>query len=174
MRHTTKLNAKPLFQSIFIVLLVVYAINAMGCLIMAWEEEPYGEGCTFPEHDPDMQTDAGLEPEPDASPDMAAPCANPVEVCGEDGVTYETACDASRAHVRIAYEGACGQACAADVECQLGDICGDRGVCQAAQCPEIADGDYSQEVCGEDGFTYRSACEARQAHIGVLHEGCCI
>ena len=162
-------------------------------------------------------------------------CAEPGEVCGEDGVTYESACAASRAHVYVDYQGACGVVCAADVECELGEICGDvsgrcevtscttevqqvcgadgltydnacqarsqhveviaqgecapscvadadcdagsiceSGFCAEANCPVLDPEDYSQEVCGADGFTYKTECEARVSRISVVHQGCCI
>ncbi len=145
----------------------------------------YGD-CEDHDHDPDHgdhgDHDNNASPEPPAPGDPGepvgdpnAPCddPNPTAVCGEDGVTYMTPCDASRAHVRVAYTGSCKQACAADAECQGGELC-EAGFCEEVTCPEIAEDDYSQEVCGNDDFTYQSACEARMTRVGVQHDGCCI
>ena len=45
---------------------------------------------------------------PDGPGDQAQDCPKPGQVCGEDGMTYASRCDASRAKVLIASEGACG------------------------------------------------------------------
>lgn len=167
----------------------------------------------------------------DGQPDE---CPQPEQVCGEDGVTYETACDASRAHVRVAHAGPCGEACLFDADCPVYEQCGGNGTCEpvsctaeydpvcgvdgqtygnaceagahhvgvsyagecapacqvdtdcdlgsvceggrceAANCPAVAEDDFSQEVCGEDGFTYASSCIARADHTPIAHEGCCV
>lgn len=100
-------------------------------------------------------------------------CPETGEVCGEDGQTYETACEASRAHVRVVSSGPCLPPCAEDLDCADGSLC-EAGSCHEVTCPELAEDDHSQEVCAEDGFTYQTECEARMARLGVAHEGCCV
>ena len=102
------------------------------------------------------------------------PCADPDAVCGQDGVTYESSCEASRKKVRVAHKGACPVACIEDAECAQGELCVQGGVCQAVACPVLAEDDISQEVCASDGFTYKSACDARQARLSIAHQGCCV
>ena len=51
------------------------------------------------------------------------PCAEPDAVCGTDGVTYESACQASRKKVRVAHKGACPVPCFKDSECGQGELC---------------------------------------------------
>ncbi|MEM1347358.1 MAG: Kazal-type serine protease inhibitor family protein [Myxococcota bacterium] len=96
-----------------------------------------------------------------------------VPVCGVDGITYTNACDAEAHHVAVEYDGECAPACTADADCAMGDLC-ESGRCEPANCPDLAADDHSLEVCGEDDFTYQSACHARLARQGVQHEGCCI
>lgn len=102
-------------------------------------------------------------------------CENAAQepVCGDDGVTYPSACDALGHHAGLDYTGECLPPCQADADCDSGSIC-EANLCVEANCPELAPDDYSQEVCGEDTFTYVTECHARQARVPVLHEGCCV
>ena len=204
-----------------------------------WSSAPCGED--QPSRPPRPTPPPTDVPQPTDPADPADPtepvedCPQSMEVCGEDGVTYETPCAASRAHVRIAQVGPCGTPCVFDSECGSYEQCGDRGVCEAftcedaaaepvcgadgvtypsacdalghhaglayageclppcqadadcdsgsiceanlcveASCPVLAADDYSQEVCGEDAFTYQTTCHARLARVTVIHEGCCV
>ncbi|GEM_PF-6851440 len=94
-------------------------------------------------------------------------------VCGADGQTYGNACEAGAHHVAVSYAGECAPACQVDTDCDLGNVC-EGGRCEAANCPTVAEDDFSQEVCGEDGFTYASSCIARADHISIAHQGCCV
>lgn len=218
------------------------SVNATGCLVVV--DEGGGRGHDGDEWgwdddrdrdcDDDDQDQNNATPDDNNTTDPDVDCPEPGDVCGEDGVTYPSACDASRAHVRIAHDGACGQACFFDDECNIGDTCNDQGrcapvvcaeiyepvcgadgntysnaceasaqhvqvsysgecapacqadvdcgagdicegnICVPANCPVLDPADHAQEVCGADGFTYQTACEARVDRVEVIHEGCCI
>eukprot|EP00051_Salpingoeca_urceolata_P017573 m.241086 g.241086 ORF g.241086 m.241086 type:complete len:2387 (+) comp18994_c0_seq2:73-7233(+) len=68
-------------------------------------------------------------------------------VCGADGTTYSSACEADCAGVAVALAGPCGT-CACE-------------------------GEGDAAVCGVDGETYGNACEARCASVAVDHVGQC-
>lgn len=104
------------------------------------------------------------------TPLECAPVSEPV--CGADGITYGNACEARAHHVAETTPGECPPECLSDSECELGSIC-EQDRCVEADCPVLDAGDTSQEVCGEDAFTYQTACEARAMHVGVAHTGCC-
>ena len=110
--------------------------------------------------------------------------------CGCDGVTYGNTCEALKAGVTIDHAGVCpdpnahgeGQTCGgiAALKCATGLYCdypagtcswGDpSGVCVSlpATCPVTF-----AAVCGCNGQTYSSECEATKAGVRVDHVGGC-
>ena len=110
--------------------------------------------------------------------------AKSTKVCGCDGVSYVNQCEANRHGAAAAYRGAC-------VPCQAAAACADvtaGGVRTATFC-HVAEGASASEgvcwprpsacdeggppVCGWDGRTYPSACEARRAGFDAQHSGAC-
>ncbi|MGD0524549.1 MAG: protein kinase [Polyangiaceae bacterium] len=117
--------------------------------------------------------------------------AKSTPVCGCDGQYYENQCEAHLQRASTAYRGAC-------VECTAGEACPDvptgkrtpafchvdaradsrpggeppRGVCLPRPGACLAQGTPSP-VCGWDGRTYASACEARLAGVDAAREGPC-
>lgn len=105
-------------------------------------------------------------------------------VCGCDAITYTNACEAARAGVSVASEGACvtgPQTCNTNLECPENSYCylavADQcsaeaeGTCQ--EIPELCNRDL-MPVCGCDGTTYTNACEAARASVNVAAEGACL
>ncbi|NOX58485.1 MAG: hypothetical protein GXP29_06460 [Planctomycetes bacterium] len=98
-------------------------------------------------------------------------------VCGCDGVTYPNACEAQKAGFNIDYDGACVPTCQDNAEClptdycakSVGD-CGGGGVCQSRSlnCFVVS------PVCGCDGQTYISFCDAAQAGQNIANAGPCL
>lgn len=110
-------------------------------------------------------------------------------VCGCDGITYDSACAAAAARVSVSASGACdgdggapdscgglralpcpgSQYCsyAAEAQCGAGD---QRGVCSPR--PRVCSA-LVAPVCGCDGKTYTSACEAARAGVSVSYDGKC-
>jgi hypothetical protein len=78
----------------------------------------------------------------------------PVEdpVCGEDGISYTSACNADCAGIGVRHVGPCG----ADAG---------QPVCACAA--------VSDPVCGTDGKTYGSACLAGCAGVAIASVGAC-
>jgi len=168
-------------------LLILCAVFAMttGCIVITegdghhddwgdhhgWSDDcEDGEDCWkdwdgWDDWDDDDRVDMG-----DSDPVGSGDCDMPdsTEVCGEDGVTYLTPCDASRAKTRVAHDGACGPACAASAECGIYETCGDFGRCEPMSCTE----EYVP-VCGVDGITYSNACDAEAHHVAVDYTGEC-
>ncbi len=114
---------------------------------------------------------------PDSCPDVASP------VCACDGKPYANECEAARARVSVAATGDCSSACGGPNEttCADGKYCHYAdGVCGTADAlgtcdpfPDACDGTASGLVCGCDGKTYPSRCEAEAAGISVWLEGGC-
>ncbi len=75
-------------------------------------------------------------------------------VCGSNGITYVSPCDAEDAKIAVKYAGKC-QVTTAPIE--------DPMVCTAQYDP----------VCGIDGKTYGNSCEAGAASVVVKYKGEC-
>lgn len=96
-------------------------------------------------------------------------------VCGCDETTYDNACEAARAGVRVDFEGRCpcssNDECLQSEYCDQGTLCANgSGTCVARpqDCPAIF-----VPVCGCDGETYGNACEAAAAGVQVSAEEPC-
>jgi hypothetical protein len=123
----------------------------------------------------------------DAIPDACDAVLLPV--CGCDDRSYDNECEANRAGVSVASEGACestpptgavcggllGGSCADGEFCNfpLDAICGAAdatGTCEAI--PQACTREFNP-VCGCDDTTYGNACEAHAAGIAVASQGEC-
>jgi hypothetical protein len=107
-------------------------------------------------------------------------------VCGCDGQTYDSACEAIRAGVQVAHEGLCEpeSRCLDDSGCAAGEHCVPvPGLClivmsptvpkECVAVPDVCAPD-DEPVCGCDLKTYASACEANKAGAGVAYTGKCV
>jgi hypothetical protein len=119
-----------------------------------------------------------------------------IPVCGCDSQTYSNSCSAHAAGVSVQHEGACarvpvdpseptqcggfaGFACSGNSYCNYEVASGGQG------CDGIADASgvclpkvvactkESRPVCGCDGRTYGSPCDAHFNEVSVAHEGDC-
>jgi hypothetical protein len=144
---------------------------------------PDGEAC-LPRPGSCDASAAVCTPVSETCPLVAAPFPL-LAVCGCDGVTYDSLCAAARAGVGVAHEGTCDVAerCVTDQDCAPGLACIPiPGLCwlvatpiAPAECVEIPQAcpTVVDPVCGCDGKTYGSECEALRAHAGVAHAGPC-
>ena len=135
-----------------------------------------GELCELPPHTCDTaDLDGHCVPIPDACPELYEP------VCGCDGVTYPNDCERVRAGAQLDHFGPCIRPCSSDADCGTGEVCvtmpghcGDPtapAACVAVpdQCPMLG----LMPVCGCDGNTYDTVCEALLAGVAIDHEGSC-
>jgi hypothetical protein len=101
-------------------------------------------------------------------------------VCGCDGRTYGNACNAYAAGVDVAREGPCETACNARQGCGRGEVCdytpdgcgldGASGVCRPRPAPAECPLCFAPGVCGCDGQSYCSECDAWAAGTDVAYE----
>lgn len=109
---------------------------------------------------------------PEICPDVWQP------VCGCDGITYGNECEAAAAGMNIESQGKCPVFCSSNADladpsgyCEKKD--GDcDGVGSPAAKPEICP-DIREPVCGCDGVTYGSRCEAAAAGVNIESDGAC-
>jgi hypothetical protein len=122
------------------------------------------------------------KPRPELCIQVVAP------VCGRDGVTYSSECEAHVAGVDVDHEGACdpepqGKVCGgfanlpcqADEWCSFGDVPAGAGADFTGTCqprPEICTQQF-EPVCGRDGVTYSSECFANMAGVDAVSLGPC-
>lgn len=127
--------------------------------------------CTEAEYcaGPSCEGEGTCEQRPTTCPAVVDP------VCGCDGTTYENACEAAKAGVRVDFEGQCpcssNQDCFAFQYCDQGTVCANgSGSCieRPQDCPAVF-----VPVCGCDGTTYSNACEAHAAGVQVSADGPC-
>lgn len=100
-------------------------------------------------------------------------------VCGCDGKTYRSPCDAANNGISILHKGTCEplSACMSKSDCGYDFLycsrpegqCGGEGICKAV--PNMC---LIGSVCGCDGRTYRSECEAIANGADILHRGICL
>jgi hypothetical protein len=138
---------------------------------------PAGEYCAMQEGLCLIDDAAGVcKVLPTMCPDQIKP------VCGCDGKTYTTECDAAGKGVNVLHQGACEQICGtlAGYTCPSGQYCAfSTGACQAmdpkgsCKLPPTACTDEYVPVCGCDNRTYGNECLAAQAGVSVLRLGAC-
>jgi hypothetical protein len=108
-------------------------------------------------------------------------------VCGCDNMTYGNACTAAAAGASVGSQGQCpaagGATCGSrgSAPCPTGDFCNfpASAMCGTADAggtcmpkPQICTAIYAP-VCGCDGMTYASDCNANGAGVSVQHTGPC-
>ena len=106
-------------------------------------------------------------------------CAASTPVCGCDGQTHASFCEAVKAGVSVLSPGTCGQTCADHRDCAYGQTCykvaGDcfgQGVCVRIEA--TCDDDSGGPVCGCDGQAHDCGVAALAAFTSVAHVGACV
>ena len=103
-------------------------------------------------------------------------------VCGCDGTTYNSLCDAQASGAIVKTGGTCAKPdvlCGGKYgkTCQATEICDPTcgidgvGVCRDAPTNVCPNGGTAE--CGCDGKTYPNACFRQQATVGLAHQGAC-
>jgi hypothetical protein len=103
-------------------------------------------------------------------------------VCGTDGQSYSNACFASAACVEVDYIGVCREPPPACIDRDNDQFSPRGGECGPVDCndldpninPDMACPEIYEPVCGVDGRTYSSTCEALRVCVSVDHPGECI
>jgi hypothetical protein len=102
-------------------------------------------------------------------------------VCGCDGKTYASTCDAQMASTNVRGMGGCACGGIGNAKCASGQYCQlPTGMCTmpnpSGTCVDVPAGTcspFSSPVCGCDGKTYTNACEAAKAQVNVAATGLC-
>lgn len=118
--------------------------------------------------------------------EVCSPRAGPV--CGCDGQSYPSRCEAIALGVTVRAEGSCapigtevpcasfaGASCGPDAYCRfaLGAYCGAAGVLGTCEPRPLGCDDSIRAVCGCDGRTYDGACHASMVGVSVAYLGPC-
>ena len=162
--------------------------GSTGCLLHS--ECPQGTLCQF---EPTTCGQVGGTCQPaNGAADAVAPACNPTgPICGCDGVTYDSACVAWDFGVSVWFDGtceqgpppepepqseppvACGGGCGGGLFCHFADYsCGANG---GGECvdPDGVCTSPMKTVCGCNGLTYTSTCDAVRNGTSVAHDGAC-
>jgi Kazal-type serine protease inhibitor-like protein len=108
-------------------------------------------------------------------------------VCGCDGHTYFNLCDAQQSQMSIRYLGECsppvetcggpaGTQCSSSKFCEapFGECSSDvEGTCRTVPSPSSCFNLDCQQVCGCDGVTYWSSCDAYAIRMSLLYPAPC-
>jgi len=143
-----------------------------------------GELCTRPD-DPTC----GARPSPARCQRIEEVCPSRSEpVCGCDGQSYPSRCEAIALGVTVRGDGSCapigstvqcasfaGASCGPDAYCRfaLGAYCGASGVLGTCEPRPLGCDDSGRTVCGCDRRNYDGACQASMAGVSVAYLGAC-